>query len=170
MLELNTNRGHIVLPNNPTKKNMSELDQYAEFLKRKIKLEFPNNKDIRIKNDNLTLEQLDYLQLKLDIHIWRLSRDTIIVRPQEKACIVAENTRIDKSLFLLAVILAALACIFTILNLLGEKWSITVHFFKFVLISLLALIFLVVIEVQIKLHRVNALRKYVKKLKAGKFC
>lgn len=170
MLELNINRGHIVLPNNPTKKNMSELDQYAEFLKRKVKLEFPDNKDIQIKNDNLTLEQLDYLQLKLDIHIWRLSGDTIILRPQEKACIVAENTRIDKFLFLLAVISAALACIFAILNLLGEKWSITVQFFKFVLISLLALIFLVVIEVQIKLHRVNALQKYVKKLKAGKFC
>lgn len=170
MLELNINRGHIVLPYNPTKKNINELDQYAKFLKRKIKTEFPDNKDIRIKNDNLTLEQLDYLQLKFDIYIWRLSGDTIILKPQEKACFVAENTRIDKFLFLSATTLAILACTFAILNLLGEKWSITVHFFKFVLISLLALIFLVVIEVQIKLHRVNALQKYVKKLKAGKFC
>ena len=167
---MNINRGHIVLPNNPTKKNMSELDQYAEFLKRKIKLEFPDNKDIRIKNDNLTLEQLDCLQLNLDIYIWRLSGDTIILRPQEKAYIVAENTRIDKFLILLAVILAALGCTFAILILLGEKWNITVHFFKFELISLLVMLFLVVIEVQIKLHRLNTLQKYVKKLEAGKFC
>lgn len=63
----------------------SELDTYAEKLESKInEATFDKEHDtIFVKNSTLTKEQIDYLQLKLNIHIYRLDQEKIGLNPFE---------------------------------------------------------------------------------------
>lgn len=63
----------------------AELDTYAEKLESKInEATFDKEHDtLFVKNSTLTKEQIDYLQLKLNIHIYRLDQEKIGLNPFE---------------------------------------------------------------------------------------
>lgn len=63
----------------------AELDTYAKKLESKInEATFDKEHDtLFVKNSTLTKEQIDYLQLKLNIHIYRLVQEKIGLNPFE---------------------------------------------------------------------------------------
>lgn len=63
----------------------AELDTYAEKLESKInEATFDKEHDtLFVKNSTLTKEQIDYLQLKLNIYIYRLDQEKIGLNPFE---------------------------------------------------------------------------------------
>lgn len=95
----------------------SELDAYAEKLKSKINTtSFDKYHDtIFVKNSTLTKEQIDYLQLKLDIYIYRLNQEEIALNPFETCNIEANETKAD--FFMEQVLPFIVAIIITFLEL-----------------------------------------------------
>lgn len=75
----------------------AELDTYAEKLKSKInEATFDKEHDtVFVKNSTLTEVQIDYLQLKLNIHIYRLDQEKIGLNPFETCNIEAGETLVD---------------------------------------------------------------------------
>lgn len=75
----------------------AELDTYAEKLESKInEATFDKEHDtLFIKNSTLTEVQIDYLQLKLNIHIYRLNQEKIGLNPFETCNIEAGETLVD---------------------------------------------------------------------------
>lgn len=93
----------------------SELDAYAEKLESKINTtNFDKDHDtIFVKNSTLTKEQIDYLQLKLDIYIYRLNQEKIALNPFETCDIEANETKADVFMeqvlpFIVAIIIGIL--------------------------------------------------------------
>lgn len=75
----------------------AELDTYAEKLKSKInEATFDKEHDtVFVKNSTLTEVQIDYLQLKLNIHIYRLDQEKIGLNPFETCNIETGETLVD---------------------------------------------------------------------------
>lgn len=75
----------------------SELDAYAEKLESKInESSFDKEHDtVFVKNSTLTNEQIDYLQLRLNIYIYRLNQGEIALNPFRACDIEANETKAD---------------------------------------------------------------------------
>ena len=98
----------------------SELDTYAKKLKSKInETTFDKEHDtLFIKNSTLTKKQIDYLQLKLNIYIFRLDQEKIGLNPFEpydiEACGIKNVNFIAGGLSLIVAILFDLLVNFSI--------------------------------------------------------
>lgn len=98
----------------------AELDTYAEKLESKIKeTTFDKEHDtLFIKNSTLTKKQIDYLQLKLNIYIFRLDQEKIGLNPFEsyniKACGIKNVNSIAQVLSLIVATLFDLLISFSI--------------------------------------------------------
>lgn len=109
----------------------SELDTYAEKLESKInEATFDKEHDtVFVKNSTLTKQQIDYLQLKLNIHIYRLDQEKIGLNPFEhcdiEACEIETVNSIAASLSSIAAILFSLLASLSIPMSLSETTYIT---------------------------------------------
>lgn len=74
-------------------KNIFELDTYAKYLQLKVnKTNFDDCETVCIQNKSLTKQQIDYLQLKLNIFIHRLTNEKIEINPFLKPIIINSFT------------------------------------------------------------------------------
>lgn len=96
----------------------AELDTYAEKLKSKInEATFDKEHDtVFVKNSTLTEEQIDYLQLKLNIHIYRLDQEKIGLNPFETCNIEAGETSVDGLIEIIIPTIVTLIVMFSILS------------------------------------------------------
>lgn len=130
----------------------SELDAYAEKLESKINTtSFDKDHDtIFVKNSTLTKEQIDYLQLKLDIYIYRLNQEEIALNPFETCDVEASETKADvfmeQGLAAIVTIVTFIIAVLLVCNIPSSFWSLLnssiLIFVVFLLcvVSLLALI------------------------------
>lgn len=109
----------------------SELDAYAEKLESKInESSFDKDHDtVFVKNSTLTNEQIDYLQLRLNIYIYRLNQEKIALNPFETCDIEADETNADSFMelglpFIVVIIITILGLSY-ILPSLVYTWLIT---------------------------------------------
>ena len=98
----------------------SELDTYAKKLKSKInETTFDKEHDtVFVKDSTLTKKQIDYLQLKLNIYIFRLDQEKIGLNPFEpydiEACGIKNVSSIAECLSLIVATLFDLLISFSI--------------------------------------------------------
>lgn len=105
----------------------SELDAYAEKLESKInETTFDKEHDtVFVKNSTLTKKQIDYLQLKLNIHIYRLDQEKIGLNPFEHCDIEACEIETVNSIASIVAILFSLLASLSIPMSLSETTYIT---------------------------------------------